>query len=625
MVLEERSHRRTTARLLARSVLLGLAAAWGLWLLGAQVLLWTPLLRGIINRESPALHVEYSFAWSIWPGTVHVRRLVITGEDRAVQWRLGLDRAAASIALWQLPRRIFHVTRVRADGTQFALRRRLSWPEATPDRLAGLPWLDGLPPRPIKPEGPDDDTPDYRYRLYTVWLENLQSSNVRQIWIDRYRLEGPGDVAGAFYLKPIREVLVRPAELRIHGGHVMEADQRIADGIDATLRVRMGPFDPRSTKGLDLFRVLDVDLEGESALQDGSAKAGLHVQAGQVLAGSSLALDLSELTVHGVKARSARLDFRTAPPSSAHASIDLRDVRAGPIKLAHARIELGGDTPDLADPKPPRSVKADLRGGDIDARALSADGVQIDEGRGTFVAQLEGPPDRLRGSARGSISQALVRAHGETFRGDVEVDAQIAALDPKRGADLSGTRLSIDRAKLLHADGSADAEPDWWGHFLFPRAQVRFAPQPVVDGELTARCRDARPIVGLYVDRADLPGIVKSLFTMDGLNVRASAAAGKDWTALRDLDASGEGASIRATLRSQQGEQRGALALTVRGIAIGIDLDEGGSSLHLFSPNDFVDERRAELFQGDDKVVGRLPRARAPRSRRHAAPVQTAR
>jgi len=110
------------------------------------------------------------------------------------------------------------------------------------------------------------------------------------------------------------------------------------------------------------------------------------------------------------------------------------------------------------------------------------------------------------------------------------------------------------------------------------------------------------------VNRADLPGFVKSLFSMRGLSVRASGAAGSGWMALRDLDARGDGASVRATLRKENGVQRGALQLTVRGVSLGIDLDHGGHAVQLIKPGIFS---------------SRASRARAGRPGSRRAPAAT--
>ena len=549
---------------------MALLAAWGVWVVVAQAFLATPLLRYLINRETPKIHVEYASAWSIWPGTVHLRGLVITSQDHAVQWRLGLDEVSATIAIEQLPARIFHARRVRTQGVQFALRRRVLWSGVK----AGVPLIEGLPPVPLKEEGPDDDNPDFRYRIFTVWLEDIEGAGVRQIWIDRFRLEGAARVAGAFYLKPIRDVWIQPAELRLQGGTVSAGEERIADNLDATLRVRMGPFDPRVTKRLALLRQLDVDLDGTAQVAGGPLKTALRVQAGQLLPGSELDARLRGLSVGSFVAGSLAVRVESAPPQRVRLLIDGTDLRWESSRATHARFDLAADLVDLAEP-------------------------------------------RLPERARATLSQASLLVQGETVRGDLRLDARLASNDVSGDADLAGTELEIDGARVIHRDGSADADPGWWGRFVFQSARVNLA-EPAIEGTLTATCRDARPIVGLYVNRADLPDFVKGLFAMSHLSVSASGAAGRDWIALHELKASGDGASVRATLLREKGVARGALQVMVGGASIGVDLDHGGHRVQLITPGDFFESRKAELAR-----AGRsMPRSK--RARRIPA-VQTAR
>jgi len=44
-----------------------------------------------------------------------------------------------------------------------------------------------------------------------------------------------------------------------------------------------------------------------------------------------------------------------------------------------------------------------------------------------------------------TLSQAQARVHGETLRGDVRLDARIAAADSSGSADLAGTRLEVEK------------------------------------------------------------------------------------------------------------------------------------------------------------------------------------
>jgi hypothetical protein len=276
---------------------------------------------------------------------------------------------------------------------------------------------------------------------------------------------------------------------------------------------------------------------------------------------------------------------------------------------------MSGDLPDLAALEPPRQVSVDLRGGRVDdARSLPVPrAVRIDGGWGDFSAHLEGPPQRLAGKAQLSLLGVRAFAQGVTVAGDLSLDVDVQAFDPLHGADLSGTRLSVAGAHLINPGGEMDAAPGWWGRFAFPRAKLLFEPEPAVDADLIARCRDARPIVGLYVRRSDLPGFVAGLFNMDNLAVRGSARATRASFALRDLTAEGDGASIRAVWLAERGRKRGAALLTVHGLSVALGLGDGGSGVHLITPGSWFNDEAARLQPEHPPL--KLPRARTARRR----------
>jgi len=257
----------------------------------------------------------------------------------------------------------------------------------------------------------------------------------------------------------------------------------------------------------------------------------------------------------------------------------------------------------------------DVRGGQVSeasrlAAALGLAAGRVDSGHGAFALHLGGPPSRLSGWVRASLAAGQAHIQGMALQADVSVDASVRDLDPWRGGDLSGTQVRIDDARVIDRGGEEDAAPRWWARVIATHTRLRLGSAPLVDGDLVARCRDARPIVGLYVRRADLPGFVSGLFSMDRLSVRGSVAVGKDLVALRDLVADGEGASIRATYLASGGRAGGAALLTVGGIPVGVGLGEGDGGIHLFGPGDWFSDQQARL----QAEVGTPAQARARRA-----------
>jgi hypothetical protein len=599
-------------------------AGWLSYVVSAQVFLWTPLLRRIVNAESPVIHLEYRRASSVWPGRVHVEGLRLTSQDRAVQWQLDIDRVTTTIALHQLPRRIFHATGVRAQGVAFALRRRIPKPKLTADVLEGLAPVAGFPAAPIAEEGPDDELPDWRYRLFTVWLEDVAAGGVRSVWVDRTRLEGDVQIGGAFYLKPIRRVLIAPAELSGESLLLSQAGSRVAEQLRGRVKLSMGPFDPRGAKRETILHALDLEADGAGHLAGlaflskavgfplhgggGPLRVQLRVERGVVQPGSKAAAEVADAAARagGLEAslRLLSASFEVPEGRRARLRLDARDASVGPRDGAAARVlltrlELEGDAPDLGSPRPPHLATVDVRGGRVtDARRLAAAvgfvAGRVDGGHGAFALHLGGPPSRLSGWVRASLATVRARIRGTALQADISVDASVRDLDPWRGGNVSGTQVRIDDARLVDR-GEEDAAPGWWARIIATHARLRLGGRALIDGDMVARCRDARPIVGLYVRRADLPGFVSGLFSMDRLSVRGSVALAKDVFALRDLVAAGEGASIRATYLAAGGRSDGAALLTVGGIPIGVGLGEANGGIHLFGPGDWFSEQQGRL------------------------------
>jgi hypothetical protein len=594
------TNRRESGRLIVRRIVAGAAAAYALWLVAVHVFLWTPLLCKLINESQQTVHVQYHFAWSVVPGKLHASGLVLTVQDHVQQFRLAIDDLAVNIVLGQLLDRKFHATHVRADGITFAMRRRLPPGKVTQEALRGLPAIDGLPPIPRMPLEADDRVPDFRYKMFSVWLEDIDGRDLRVLWFDKLRLEGAAQVAGAFYLKPQREVYIAPAELRIASGALHLDRREMADGLQGNLEVRLGPLDPRDltrerfARAASLSTDLDGRIRGLELLGakggEGTAHVAARVREGKVVEGNLIEAELGRTSYETVKAAAIKLRIEEK-----HGRLLLESMSAPGASLKLAKLEVAGAPPDLADLKLPTSVALDVQGGKIeDAAALTAklpEPLRLLSGHGTFAAHLEGPSSRAEGFVNLTMDELAIDARNETFHADLAVNAKIAAFDSRRGADLSGTRVSITNGGIKR-DPSARA---WWGRFVLPRAELRFRGDEFFDADLEADCRDARPIVGLYHRLGSLPGSTRKLFRMDGLHVSGSAAAGRDWLVLRGLHAAGDGAEIRAVFRRQGSDEEGAAWIKVGIIPIAIGLGKQGKGLHIIGPGDFFTERKDAL------------------------------
>jgi len=633
-----------------RFLLLPPLAVWTAWMVAIHLFLWTPLLRAILRRED--VFLDYRSAWSVWPGTLHLQGVVLALTDTNIEFRLTIDELKTTVHLFQLPRRIFHTSRVFARGITFRLRGRVPRPDATPELLGLIPPIEGFDP--IRTEQPDEEVPDWAYKTFSIWLEDINGQEVREVWINELRLTGQARVGGSFYLKPGRLLRVEPGLFWADGMALYTGQHQILRDLQGPLRLRLGPVNPHHAKPdyLARFADLDSDLTGQFAGPgfldeglsggEGPLHLALHLQSGQLLPGSVLDLESRFISA---RARKGSLEgtLRRAgfslelpagpPPHTARARLELTGLEAGSAKIPEAAcadlsIEFAGDPPDLAALVLPREATIDLRGGTVrNAQPfveLQSKILRVLSGRGTFAAHLSGPPRRLRGFLQAELKNGLVLVQGRTIRAELVLGAKVRALDPLDGADLAGSQLEVLDGQLVFDNGQADAAPGWWGRFELPRAQVRFAPQgnePMLDADLAARCRDARPLVGLFARQAELPRFVASLFSMNGLEVRGSASLGPQLFALRGLAAEGEGAKIQAVYRLRGEEKRGAAYLSVGPLSVSLGVEGDNKSVHILSPGSWFAEEQAKLQP--ELALGSLPRGRRMK-KPHAPPVQSA-
>ena len=89
--------RRWASRILRLFVFV-VVGGWGLYLVGMNAFVRTRLFRNLISEDPNAILVEYSSAYSVVPGHIHVNALRIRGRDSHVEW-ISLSINATSVSL----------------------------------------------------------------------------------------------------------------------------------------------------------------------------------------------------------------------------------------------------------------------------------------------------------------------------------------------------------------------------------------------------------------------------------------------------------------------------------------------------------------------------------------------
>lgn len=206
------------------------------------------------------VNATFRLAWTIWPGTLHLRDLRVTFQDKNLQFALDLPEGVVDVRLWDLMARTFRATRLEGSGLRFRMRHRIQ-PE-----VKGEPWVSKLPPiaefrDPPLFEAwvPEPPIPEHEYDLWTVHLENVQVET-REVWAQFVRFRGEAVARGSFRLRPARNLWVGPATLDLRSGTLSLGDLLLAGSVRGQVECTVHPFDVRVPQGMAVFRQISARL-----------------------------------------------------------------------------------------------------------------------------------------------------------------------------------------------------------------------------------------------------------------------------------------------------------------------------------------------------------------------------
>jgi hypothetical protein len=333
-------------RLLGFAVgLVGLLAV--LYLVAINVFLSTALFAKVVDAHPETIDIHFARAWSILPRHIHAKRLSIRGRDSNVEWLLTLDEVEFDVSFLALLRQRFEASHVHGTGLAFRFRQRLKAAPSSPEELANLAPIAGLPAYSIRPPktASADLWNDAAYHLWTVHLEDVRAEDVRELWIDKTRFEGSARIDGRFYLKPLRAVEIGPAHIAVAHGQVSTAKGPVAQAFEGSiLDVTVARFDPRTAAGGDILHGVSLVCDAHMVLPPHGGlplpvgvtihgpvevrNAAMHVTSGRLEKDSQLILAAPNVVVNAGKHRvtgALALDSTVAPaPTDGHDRLTFR-------------------------------------------------------------------------------------------------------------------------------------------------------------------------------------------------------------------------------------------------------------------------------------------------------------
>lgn len=216
---------------------------------------------------------------------------------------------------------------------------------------------------------------------------------------------------------------------------------------------------------------------------------------------------------------------------------------------------------------------------------------RLSGGAGKLATEVTIENGKGRGTLTTGSRGVSARYHDAVITADVAARVRISEWDVQHDRiDISGTRISLDHA--VAGEPGPDSR-DWWGRFDLAHADVQGGRPGVFRADVTAHCRDARPLFTLF--QVGLPGWARGVLKLEGLDARAKIGLGSSYTDVEGLDATGGEFRIRGGYRARKTERSGAFLLETgeHGPALGLEIEGPSSHLKMLNARKWFEERGA--------------------------------
>jgi hypothetical protein len=597
---------------------LAVAGVFVLYVLAVNILLGGGRLGRALSGEPEKLRIEYTSASSWWPGRIHVEGLDLRVRDENVEWEAHVDRADATVALFELLSHRFHTRRIEADGVTFRMRLRREEGELTPDKAARLPAIDGFPALPIAgvpPLSSGGGPP------FTVVLEGLDLRGVREVWLDAFRLTGDLAVRGGFTVAPGDHFTVTPSHVEVRAASLATGDDGIVGDVHGTIDARIDPVPQAEMKSQLLLRhvsqrsTLEGNVAGIAFLRhflppsvvpsggEGTFRGTVVVEAG---------IATEETTSH-LELGTAVFALEDGHVVSARSTIDVTTTIEGSGRTGHVAVALADVT--LADGRPGKEGKPVAR---ADAIALEAhlDGTDIAVTPSDFFYSWSAPKttiDDLRvvdeafgrendfriewGKARvsstGSGTMEGLEAHVATdggmgmwvegARASARVVAKMTAKVSyaARTVDLGGSTLELEGLAV----GGSKPRNGWISKVRLDTAMIHATP-PSVELAIATSASDGRPLIDLYGAMKDVSMATRAALaiipdaSIESMTANLTGACRirvvPGAVALHGLDVRGASSRFRGEMTKRGEAKTGGFLLEAGPLSMGLELEGTG-------------------------------------------------
>jgi hypothetical protein len=563
----------------------------------------------LINANPERLRLDFTVAWTLVPGHVHVRGLQIDSRGHHDQWLISADSATGVIDLSELLSRHFHAPAVQASGVHLRYLT-VEPPPGAVRRLTVDPWR--------------------------LTFDDLQAE-ADEFWIGDYQLTGDAHVAATLSLAGPHldlDSVVSIEEMRADIG-----DMPVAQAIAGELSLLVDALDLR-TVGAAKLRALTGTARIDAEVQDlrfldfylaaapwlsldghGKVNADFGLDLGQFRPGSTLSADFPELlarfmgnAVTGTGKVRAAVGTNDAGVPQSRIVVDFDEFAITPDGGAGALVEGTGFhidalSPDVLLDQPFRSleVTVDLPESQIPDVTLyntflpQGIGLALRRGTGTVRGHLvaSSVDNHASGDLHIAGDEVIIQFDELVLTGDLALHGRLADAQIGDGwYDVSGSTLDLRRVGLVDEANpdEADGERLWSASIRVPSGMVRIGAPVYLDARVKMECTDSVPFVTVFADRKSLPRWAQGLLSVRDVSGEARLQFGPRTLEIGPCDIRGGGFQVGLRLLRDGPRSHGELLARAGPLSVGVGLRPGaGPELHVFGAQRWFDGNQDDV------------------------------
>lgn len=603
-------------------LLIVVAVLGAIYIIAINSLLNISLGHRLMNSHPEVVQINFSRAWSIWPGCVHVKDADISGQDSENQFWVTAEKAQITFTPWGIRAKDVTGRKIHGENIMVHIRRRVVKMPSDKE-MEKLAPIKGFP-SPLKPDEPD-------VRVIGVRLEDMKAQHVREIWVDAYRVVGDVDAEGGMYYKPRRAMAVYPSTILIKDAKVTTGEEAVASKIHGLIDMLVEQIDLSELSVEELKKVAlatDLHLQLDSirmineqlprdmgiTLSEGTAAIDLAVKLahGMIGAGSQLQLAMPRLQVsmpyfHG----------RTALKVEAKADGNDKNldfaVQLGPLALVERKkgktflhsqsIRIHGHTADLdITHTPTAQVRADLPG--VTAGDLTLVNKLLP---GAIPADIEGGSATLSGhfnlstakkKADGVIDiqgkEIAVKNNSAHLRGGLRVHALLRSLDLKSlSTDLGSSWLALQDMDIVY--GGKHTE-HWDARVDIDQALIHPKGKHKVDTIVKVYMKNLQPAVGVIAANVKIPAIAQALTNRENLRAELRVQLGATTLTVPRIDVTSDGLIVKGQalvndLDKKQPRPSAFILIKLGILPIGLEIQDKNVKPILITPERWYEDK----------------------------------